>query len=649
MRRCCLLTALLATAWLADPAAALIERLYSLHDVLNDSTHVLVGRLALVDAERQIAVIDVERAAKGRKEFDRVKVSLRDAAEDHRACLLRRLKEKNPVLLFCRRDGNGVAALAYAGGAWFQLFLPADQPGPQQNAWWQFTVVELHMTRTYRGPAAELVKLTDAVIAGRAEAPPTDAKAPSLDLKADPAADDAPPSNTFALVASLPCPAADGPGQLAGRDIDGDGRPELFAARPGGDLLLRLEQRGHAWACSVIKPPHAPQTRSRSADLADLDADGRLDLLTTDAAGALWTQSEDGFAAAALLPAAADLRSVAWIDADNDGLPDALLADAASLRLFRNAGAGPQRFAEITDKAGLADKGPGDAGGKDDARIVSLVDADNDGRTDLFYNLGSGRLYHNRGDGTFGLSPKCGIDLPGGGDWPRRLAWADYDNDGDADLFVPAPGKARLYRNNGDGSFTDVSAAAGDLAKADAPSVAAAWGDVDGDGNLDLFVCHTRGGGRLYLGDGKGGFRDATEATGVAKLSPADAAVRAAVLADLDGDGRLDLAIDLADRVVVAISSLPQADGRAALSVRLAVARGATGATARLADTQGRLLGSRAEPLSMHWAVPSDVECRLLVRLADGRTATPRFAPTARPQSVVLDDEDFRAAPPAPH
>ena len=98
------------------------------------------------------------------------------------------------------------------------------------------------------------------------------------------------------------------------------------------------------------------------------------------------------------------------------------------------------------------------------------------------------------------------------------VAAGDIDGDGDDDLyFLNQLGANGLYRNNGDGTFTDVTAAAGPVALADRICTAAAFNDIDNDGDQDLYVTSTRGGNALFRNDGKGVFVDVTAAAGNAR------------------------------------------------------------------------------------------------------------------------------------
>ena len=131
---------------------------------------------------------------------------------------------------------------------------------------------------------------------------------------------------------------------------------------------------------------------------------------------------------------------------------------------------------------------------------VSWGDYDNDGLLDIvFGNEGPNFLYRNAGNGTF-IRITSGPTASSGG---AGQAWGDYDNDGDLDLFAVgwAGIQHRLYRKNGDGSFTNLtSQAAGSLVNSGGYASAVSLGDFDNDGYLDVFIANTAVTNELYHG-----------------------------------------------------------------------------------------------------------------------------------------------------
>src|SRR6266850_2535709 len=228
-------------------------------------------------------------------------------------------------------------------------------------------------------------------------------------------------------------------------------------------------------------------------------------------------------------------------DYDNDGFYDLFIPDGVESKLFRNKGDGT--FEDVTAKAGLA--------GLDGVSVGLFADYDNDGFKDFFVSrtFKPNQLFHNNGNGTFTeVTKKSGI----GEDCCTTVAsWVDYDNDGNLDLYVgryldprtsiPTTFYARnglpnqLYRNNGDGTFTNVTekAGVGELGLC----LGTVWGDYDGDGFPDLYVVNDFGRKTLYHNNRNGTFTDVTVKSGALAYG----AGMSASFADYDNDGKLDI------------------------------------------------------------------------------------------------------------
>ncbi len=243
------------------------------------------------------------------------------------------------------------------------------------------------------------------------------------------------------------------------------------------------------------------------------------------------------------------VSGVAVFDYDGDGLLDIYFVNGATMpglkkdgpqfsnRLFRNEG--NLTFTDVTAKAGLAGEGYGMA--------VAVGDYDNDGRPDLYLaSLTRNQLFHNNGDGTFtDVTAKTGVSgglHAGRKMWSVAAAWVDYNNDGLLDLFVsnycqwdsnseppceagghrvycnPRYYKAlphTLYRNNGNGTITDVSVATG-VSKHPGRGMGVAIADYDGDGFIDVFVANDDSPNQLFHNIGGKRFEEVAADAGVA-------------------------------------------------------------------------------------------------------------------------------------
>jgi hypothetical protein len=245
-----------------------------------------------------------------------------------------------------------------------------------------------------------------------------------------------------------------------------------------------------------------------------------------------------------------------WLKEVNDNR-GRILRDKLTNALYRNNGDGT--FSDVTKEAGVGDKGFGFG--------CSAADFDNDGDLDLYVlNYGPNVLYRNNGDGTFtDISESSGL---ANSSWSLSAPWFDYDGDGDLDVYVanyleydsgkfrsyyaaagyPGPLSYRgrpdaLYRNNGDGTFTDVTKAAG-IFQPNGRAMSATLADLDNDGFLDLYVPNDNMENYYFRNKGDGTFENkglvmglafGEGGQGVSSMGPA--------IGDVDRDGWLDIYI----------------------------------------------------------------------------------------------------------
>ncbi len=262
----------------------------------------------------------------------------------------------------------------------------------------------------------------------------------------------------------------------------------------------------------------------------------------------------------------------AFFDYDADGDADLYFVNGAPLpgyvpeeiptnRFYRNNG--DSTFTDVTEIAGVGDTGYGHG--------CTVGDYNNDGQLDLYVtNYGINRLYRNNGDGTFtDVAEAAGVTEPR---WSTSCAFADYDRDGNLDLYVvnyivfdiaenpwcglkekgiraycepdnfPAQSDT-LFRNNGDGTFTDVTKSAG-IYNTTGKGLGVVWGDYDNDGILDIYVANDSTENLFYRNNGDGTFEEVGFMVGVA-LSEDGAPENGmgTAFGDWNNDGWFDLTV----------------------------------------------------------------------------------------------------------
>jgi hypothetical protein len=329
----------------------------------------------------------------------------------------------------------------------------------------------------------------------------------------------------------------------------------MGAASAGAWLALRSGLRGRAAA------PQAPQ--------------GSIPVNFTDvreAAGITFKQDATSSSEKYYLETMG--TGVGWIDYDQDGLLDLYFVQSAATKaytppqplrsaLYHNNGDGT--FTDVTEKAGVGGEGHYGQG-------VCVGDYDNDGYPDLYVTgYGSAILYHNNGDGTFtDVTEKAGVTDKGG--WSTSAAWIDYDKDGWLDLVVcnyiewspenniwcgeHRPGyraychpdnyrgqRIKLYHNNHDGTFTDVSQKSG-VGIPEAKGMGVVTADFNNDGWPDIAISNDTWPNFLFINQHDGTFKDVSFISGIA--ASADGKYEAGMgidAADVDGDGWMDIYI----------------------------------------------------------------------------------------------------------
>ncbi len=336
-------------------------------------------------------------------------------------------------------------------------------------------------------------------------------------------------------------PPLDDPGSgrgVAWGDYDNDGDEDLYITNtPGENKLLRND--GVLGFTDATSQVFSTYPNGMGATWGDYDNDGDLDLYVSRSAQANVLFRNEGAptwvlvdVTTAPLGDGGDGSSAGWADYDNDGDLDLYIANTSmqANKLFRNIGAPEYTFEDVTDLAGVGDPNGSTATG-------IWADYDNDGDMDLYLSNGgqTNRLYRNLGAPEWRFESVEGDPVCDAGDG-TGAAWGDYDGDGDLDLYIVKWGSAnRLFANQGYPGWTFEEASVPILGD-DGQGMGVAWGDYDNDGDLDLYLANSESANRLFRNEGESGFSETTTPL----LANADHG-RAAAWADYDEDGDLDL------------------------------------------------------------------------------------------------------------
>ncbi len=297
-------------------------------------------------------------------------------------------------------------------------------------------------------------------------------------------------------------------------------------------------------------------------------------------------------------------------------------------------------FEDVSAKVGF---GPDGIGGSVKGDTLTVADINGDGRPDILYGAGNGMLLLNTPQG-FVEAKDSGISYKAGKIGP---VFADWDNSGAPGLFVPQlDGKCKLYKNDGKGRFTDVTAQAGDLAKPLGMATCAAWGDIDNDGHIDLVVGCLRGPNRVLRNKGDGTFEDVTEALG---LHQKIFNTQGVCLVDLNKDGQLDMVFNNEGQescVLLGNPALPRKNTPVTLAVK--GTSGVTGSRVRILDKDGKAVatqslsggdgrGGQQGPHARFALKPGAYKVE--VRYTSGKTTTQDLTVAAAPMHAAIEEK----------
>ncbi|HEY3324659.1 MAG TPA: VCBS repeat-containing protein [Planctomycetota bacterium] len=568
-----LVAALLIGALIAalhSHVSALVERQYTLKEVLDASKVVIEGEIESIDAGEKFVVAKVTATLKGKCAFKQIKMNIGMGQVWHPDAFMKHVKVGAPVIFFYDIDNGKLPCLAYISHFWFQIY--ADVGDDPDKQWWWLTHIELLMNRTYNGTTPELMSLVRDVLSGKREPPAADPKLAPLTRDSLLGQD----------VAAAPKPGAPKMYDQPDRGEDNDGwsvtewgqpaRADICELQPSHGNVLRIRYGGppnDAFVPEAAKgagkhDDKVSVVRRMEADFSAADRllfEARNDSKSSVSIALAFSTMDWQYLEAPKvdLPPGrwnydlcVDLTAHNFKSAESKWLPNSELCNRKRVtKIFVVVYNPPQAGTLYIDRIRMDNQSvfvrsiplsrpPGPPGG------VAWVDFDGDGKLDAFVCAptpadpaaldgfgallaGGNRLYQNHNNDFFDVTLSAGIT-------GRSSAafWADFNGDGHSDLLYSHP--AALWTND-HGKFRNDSALLTGLAP---DAKLAGWLDANGDGFPDVLLATPDKGLTLLLNKGKEAtFLRACQEWQFPESKTFPTAFM--TLADYDGDGFTDI------------------------------------------------------------------------------------------------------------